>query len=37
VGILYTVVVAILGGIAVGVMEVMGIGIPDVPTPPTGP
>lgn len=34
VAILYTLVFALLGGIAVGVMEALGIAIPEVPTPP---
>jgi len=35
VGILYAVIFALIGGLAVGVMEVLGIAVPDVPAPPT--
>jgi hypothetical protein len=35
VAILYAVIFALVGGAAVGVMEVLGVAIPDVPTPPT--
>lgn len=34
IGILYTLIFALLGGIAVGVMEGLGIEIPEIPTPP---
>ena len=37
IGILYTLIFAILGGITVGVMEGLGISFPEVPTPPTAP
>jgi len=35
VGILYAVIFALVGGLAVGVMEVLGIAVPEVPVPPT--
>ena len=35
VGIIYVVIFAVLGGITLGVLEMLGVSVPKIPTPPT--